>query len=602
MQPPSPRFRWRQPDPQIAQALQQQGQPEWLARFLAGRCQSLPAAEALHGAGLESLPHPDAIPDMPKAVERILRAIREREKIVCAVDHDMDGQASAAVLLGALVDVFGLPAEQVQVVSSHRLREGYGITDALVERILPMQPGLVISADKGSSDEPRIARLAGAGVDVVVTDHHELPVEGPPASAYACVNPARTDSAFDPTICGAAVAFFCMARVRSALLAEGLFQSLPPLTPLLDFVAVATIADCVALRPDLGQLNRLLVQQGLSRLNSRQRPCWQAFCRSLQLEQVDSQTVGFQLAPAIAAAGRLDWADLGLDFLRASTLSEADRAWAALQAENQERKEVELRVRTAAFAQLDAAPLGDVCVAYLEDGHAGVHGITASRIVERYGRPAAVFAPVGQGDRAAEAGTASKILTASLRGIPGLHLRDSLQAAADAEAGLFLGFGGHVGAAGARLHLQDLPRFEQAWSQACRAQLGDRELAPEHWIDLQLPASALQLDSVDQLAALDPWGRDFPPPLFSAQFRVREVRAMGDGSHLRLQLDCAGQPVAAVWFSACAPGSQDWPLSAEEEAWLAFELADNRWRGRRSLQLRIQARIPCDAQGQPQIS
>lgn len=591
--PPAPRYCLRPPRPERARDLCATGLAPALAELLAARLEEPVDVEALRDAPLAGLPNPDAIPDMDVAVERLVQALDRHDRIVLAVDHDMDGQASAAVLWTALTVHFGVPAERLAVVSSHRLREGYGITPAVVERICAWQPQLVISADKGSSDEPRIAQLKSAGIDVIVTDHHAVPEAGPPASALACVNPTREDSRFDGTVCGAAVAFFCMARLRTRLVALEPTRRIPSLAPLLDYVAVATIADCVSLRPDRAPVNRTLVRHGLARINARTRPCWEVFVASRDGAPVDSQTVGFQLAPAIAAAGRMDWADLGFDFLTADSVAAARRCWEQLSAENQERKRVEARIRAAAQAQVDAMdPLPDGIAVFLEDGHSGVHGITASRLVERYGRPAAVFAPRGQGARSVAMGSTEPaaeddMLAGSFRSIPGLPMRDTLQDVANEAPHLLQAFGGHAGAAGASVRREDFPAFAAAFARACARRLAGRDLRPRVDVDALLDAAQLDLALVDELAALDPWGRDFPPPCFAREFAVEDVRPMGDGTHAKVALTAAGRPFEAVWFAARSSASAALPLAAGELVMLVFRLEANVWNGRRRLQLQI---------------
>lgn len=609
-------FRRRQPRPELQAALQAQGVAPVLARVLAARLRQVPDWAAVCAARLDALPNPDAIPDMPLAVARILRAVQRREQVVFAVDHDMDGQASAAVLWTAFTAHFGVDPDLLRVVSSHRLREGYGLTEAVVERILEAPPGLVISADKGSTDEPRIAQLAATGVDVIVTDHHGIPPEGPPASALACVNPGRSDSAYDPTICGAAVAFFCMARVRQALLATG--AAVPSLAPLLDYVAVATIADCVSLCPDRAPINQTLVRQGLRRINAGLRPCWQVFAARRE-DPVDAEAIAFGLAPAVAAAGRLDWAEPGFAFLTAADRPAAEAAWAQLQSENEARKQLEARVRAAALEQLAAEPLPAAACVFLEDGHSGVHGITASRLVERLGRPAAVFAPRGQGARAVD-GTGeadeapdvealaapggarddgesatqkaggAELLSASLRGVPGLHLRETLAGIAAAQPGLLRAWGGHAAAAGLSLARADYPRFKAAFIAACGRQLAGQPLRPEHCSDGPLAPEEISLDTVDALATADPWGREFEAPLFDGVFTLRSQRAVGDGSHRQLELDCGGRTLRAIWFRATEAGGGE--IAPGEALHLLYALGANTWRGQRRLQLRVVARIP----------
>jgi single-stranded-DNA-specific exonuclease len=425
---PAPVVRLRSRDPEREARLRAAGIAPWAARFLAGRLEADPDPALLAEPTFAQLPDPVGIPGMEAAVERILRALDVRESIVCACDHDVDGTASAAVLSRAFLDIFGHPRERFRIVTSHRIREGYGLTEPVVDRILELGATLVLTADKGSGDEPRIHRLRDAGVDVIVTDHHGLGPEGPPASAFACLNPCRPDAAYDRTICGAAVAFVTMMKVGRTLAARG--RPPPPgLMDLIDYVGVATIADCVSLRPDLGVNNRAFVRRGLARINRGSRPCWRVLLRDLR-GPVTEETVAFRLAPPINACGRLDWSDLAIRFFLAETDAEAEALWRELENENAKRRRVDSRLTERAFEDLGAA-LGEepgVVVFFDEDGHVGVQGIVASRLCEATGRPTAVLSRVGAGDRDAslDAAPETDLLTGSVRGIAGFHVRNGV--------------------------------------------------------------------------------------------------------------------------------------------------------------------------------
>ena len=582
---PIAEIRRRDSDEQSRQFWLAQGVAPWLAQVLSSRLghDSDAVAQALLTPSLALLADPEAIPDMTRAVARIAKAIVEGEAIIFAVDHDLDGQASAAVLWSAFVDYFKVDPALLGVVTSHRLTEGYGITEPVVERILQSQASLIISADKGSSDEPRIHKLQLAGRDVIVTDHHTIPSEGPPKSAYAVVNPTRQESHYDPFVCGAAVAFLTMAKLRSYMLENNLRQQIPSLSTLLDYVAVATIADCVALRPDKSPSNRVFVKYGLRLLNSGKRACWQVFKEQLN-GPISAESIAFQLAPPIAAAGRLDWAEAGFRFLTATDRASAARHWSVLQQENQQRKTIEAELRRRALQQV-TPDQGQSIVLYLEDGHSGVHGITASRLVETFGKPVAIFSPkpIATDDPSGEASVAS----GSFRGIPDFNVRQALQIVDERHPGLLLGFGGHVGAAGASIEIANFERFAAAFEQATREQLGQRELMPTLWVDGSLEKQYINLHSVDQLLDLEPWGKDFPYPNFYGEFRVASINAIGDGTHLRLQLEQQGQVYNAIWFNALPSAEASCPLQAGDTAGLIYQLKDNWFRGERTLQLNI---------------
>lgn len=586
---PTPLIRERPKNDGVFNDLSAQGLAPWLADLLARRLDSPVAVDELYGNDLSRLADPATIASMDRAVDRIVRAIQTGERVVFACDHDMDGTASAAVLWTAFTRHFGVDPAKLQVVTSHRLTEGYGLTAPVVERIRAIDPALVITADKGSSDGPRIADLAAEGIDVIVTDHHELGDEGPPAAALAVVNPGREDSAYDPAICGAAVAFLVMAKTRTALLQRGIQKDISTLADLLDYVAVATVADCVTLKPGESPANRLFVKRGLQLLNQARRPCWQVFREGVQ-GPVDAQTVGFRLAPAVAAAGRLDWAEAGFLFLIAPDRRSAAAQWQILQTENIERRAIETALRRKAF---EAAAKMQSCslVLYFEDGHSGVHGITASRLVEAFGKPSAMFAPRGAGARedSGAPGTEVQLASGSFRGVPGLHVRDALADVAQHEPDLLVGFGGHAGAAGATVRVADMEEFARAYEDAVTRQLGPIALSPVIETDGTLPPGQSLQQVADELDRLEPWGRGFPAPVFQGEFLVERISRMGDGTHLRLSLDDGDNLQEAVWFNALEAESDDLPVEVGLKLSVVYRVGNNWFRDRKRCQLQVVA-------------
>lgn len=583
---PKPLIRERPKNVEIFDDLCTQGLATWLADLLARRLErSIPVAD-LYDIDLSRLADPATIASMDRAVDRIVQAIQGGERVVFACDHDMDGTASAAVLWTAFTHHFGVDPMKLQVVTSHRLTEGYGLTAPVVERIRAIDPALVITADKGSSDAPRIADLADEGIDVIVTDHHEMGSGGPPEAALAVVNPGREDSDYDPAICGAAVAFLVMAKTRTALLQRGVRQDISTLAGLLDYVAVATVADCVTLKPGQSPANRLFVKRGLQLLNQGRRPCWQVFRENLH-GPVDAQTVGFRLAPAVAAAGRLDWAEAGFLFLIAPDRRSASDQWRILQKENLERRAIETALRKKAFkaaADIQSRSL----VLFFEDGHSGVHGITASRLVEAFGKPAAMFAPRGAGTRD-ETDTPALLASGSFRGIPGLHVREALAEVARNEPDLLVGFGGHAGAAGATVRVDDMDRFTDAYEKAVTRQLGQVTLSPVIETDGELPPGQSLQQVADELDRLEPWGRGFPAPVFKGEFTVERVSRMGDGTHLKLSLDDGDDLQEAVWFNALEAGSDELPVNAGMTLSMVYRVGNNWFRDRKRCQIQVVA-------------
>ena len=586
---PKPIFKSRERDDAIFVTLIEGGLPDWLAKILSSRLDKPIEVDLLYSNELTDVEDPSSIPDMDVAVSRIVRAIKNEEKIILVCDHDMDGTGSAAVLWAALIDYFNVKESLVNVVTSHRLTEGYGITEPVAQRIIDIKPGLVISADKGSSDEPRIKKIAEAGIDVIVTDHHEIGINGPPKSAIAVVNPIRTDSNYDKHVCGAGVAFLTMAKVRTALIQEGVREKIPSLAPLLDYVAVATIADCVSMKPSKAATNRTFVKRGLQLINNKTRPCWEVFCADLQ-GPVNAETIGFQLAPAVAAAGRLDWAEVGFKFLIAKTKQEAQKYWQELQNENALRKEIEKKLREKAIPEA-CKKNGQSIVLFFEDGHSGVHGITASRLVEAFGKPAAIFAPKGAGVKNSTSADEIKIASGSFRGIPGFNVKEALSYVDERHPELLLSHGGHIGAGGGSILISSFDRFVSAYEEAVIAQIGDKELKPIIWVDGELPIGINDTNVLHELDKLEPWGRDFPYPTFKGKFEVRNIQTLGDGSHLKLSLWDGVSVKDAIWFNAVQTNIEELNIQTGSQVVFLYSLKSNWFRSKRKIQLQIISQI-----------
>lgn len=584
---PRPKVEALEVNETVKESLAEQGVQSFLADILARRMSKPVKADSIFSPSLKSLADPSGIPSLDLAVDRIVKAIRNKEIIIFACDHDMDGTASSAVLWKAFVDHFNFPPENLEVVTSHRLTEGYGLTKPVVERILATDASLIITADKGSSDENQIKVLRDAGRDVIVTDHHAIPIEGCPESAYATVNPTRSDSHYDPHICGAAVAFMVMAKVRSALLRENVLDHIPSIVSLLDYVAVATVADCVSLRPDKSFANRVLVQKGLELINKKARPCWTVFLQDLK-RPVNSEDISFQLAPPIAAAGRLDWAKSGFLFLISDSVQEAGSHWDHLIQENILRRQIEAGVREKAMekALLNTA---QSIVVYIEEGHSGVHGITASHLVQAFGKPVGIFSPKQVSVLDSDAETASEIASGSFRGVPGFHVRECLQFVDDHHPGLLMGFGGHSGAAGATILAEDIDRFAKAFDEGVVKQIGASPIQPIIFVDGDLPGNKLNLSTVDLLRALDPWGKDFPYPVFKGEFEVESFKHVGNGKHYSFLLSKDNVLIKGIWFNANTNGQMDDKYYEGDKIICVYKLTDNWFRGKRSPQLIIES-------------
>lgn len=566
-----------------------EGLSELQARVLAGRLADYAGELApLTQPSLRYLEHPERLADSRRAAERIATAVTRGEHIGILTDYDVDGITSHVVIRRTLVELFGVPESRLHSLIGHRIHDGYGISLPLVERTLELspRPRLVITADCGSSDEPRIARLKAAGIDVVVSDHHALPLEGPPPSAYAVVNPTRSDCDYpDATIAGCMVAWLVMSLTRSVLIERGVIpQATPKLSAWLSYVALGTVADCVSL--GASPANRAVVSHGLTLINRMEAACWRAMKVRLGEDSVpfSAETLAFQMGPRINARSRLDDPYAALHYMLAVDDATALRHLQTLDEDNESRKAIERdmaeEARALALPQLEAGV--PVLVVYLEGGHPGVQGIVASRLVQAFGRPALVLTP------AAERG----MLTGSGRSIDALHLRDALQRAYELAPDALPRFGGHRGAAGVGVPVDQLEAFRRALQQAVEEQLQDMELFPHLFTDGALQPGQFQLATLQELESLGPYGREFDAPLFEGEFLIESLRPVGaDGTHLSLTLSAGAVSLRAIWFRALTPGELP-AFGLGETLRCAYRLSRNRWRGQESLQLLIEHAEP----------
>ena len=422
----------------------------------------------------------------------------------------------------------------------------------------------MITADNGSSDELRIARLKAAGIDVIVTDHHGIPAEGIPLSAYACLNPTREDCQFpDPYIAGCMVAWLLMAATRRTMVDAGdLPAETPSMTDLLDFVAVGTVADCVSMARSLN--NRVVVQYGLQKINQFTRPCWQALRPLLKNIQVTPEDLGFLIGPLLNSDGRLSDALGSVSFLLAPDLESASRWVENLYQQNQERKRIQQELVTDALRQAEHQVMSgrSSIVVYLEEGHAGVHGIAASRIKDHFGRPVVIFSPK-QND--------AVMITGSCRSIDALHIRETLQQIADQHPDLILKFGGHKAAAGLSIALENFEDFSQAFEAQVAENLADHSVGPVIWTDGQWEGH-FDPARLQALQTLQPYGREFDEPIFESYAYVKTMRRFGKSyNHLELILNFPeGELVKAIWFGACNAG--EIPVQEQDRVHLVFNL------------------------------
>jgi single-stranded-DNA-specific exonuclease len=533
------------------------------ARVLAGRGLAEPAdAERFLAAALADLPDPRAMKGMGAAVERLVRAIEGGERIALYGDYDVDGVTSTALLAGFLRAC----GADVLTYVPHRLVEGYGLNVAAVEKLGGQGARLLVSLDCGITAAAEVRAAAALGIDTVVVDHHTVPVELPAAAAI--LNPHQPGCPYpSKDLAAVGVTFALAMALRRALRERGRFgpaRPEPNLRDALDLVALGTIADVV---PLVGA-NRILVRRGLEVLAGSRRPGVRALKRVAGVPEgaeVGAGQVGFRLAPRINAAGRLDDAGRGVRLLLEDDAGRAEALALELDRENQARQELERTILEEALRDADArVAAGARGLVLARDGwHAGVVGIVASRVVERFHRPAVLVALGEQEGKG------------SGRSIEGFHLHDALSAC----AGHLVRFGGHRHAAGVTVARGSLDAFRAAFEAHAAAHVRDEDLVPRCRIEGWLAEGEVSEQAALDLARLGPYGAGHPEPVFALRGAASRARTVGaGGAHLKLAL---GRLDAIGFGMGDRLGLCDGPLEA------AFTVGLDEWDGRRRVQLRL---------------
>lgn len=544
--------------------------PDWpesmhpvLRRVYAARGVAGPGETGHRLAGLLA---PSGLGDLAHAVDLLATAITNDARIVIAGDYDCDGATGCAVAVRGL-RVLG--ARHVGYVVPDRAIHGYGLTPALVETLYPA-PDLIITVDNGVSSIAGVAAAKARGCSVIVTDHH-LPGAMLP-DADAIVNPNLPGDAFaSKALCGVGVMFYLLLALRARL---GKRDEVD-LTPLLDLVALGTVADLVPLDAN----NRALVEGGLRRI--RMGNACAGIAALFEVSSRDSRSataadLAYAIAPRINAAGRLEDMTIGVECLLSDDATRAHELAGTLHDINAQRRDLQTSMVEDALARLGDVQAGERVGVSLFDPawHHGVVGLVAAKVKERWHRPVVAFAPAGEGDE----------LRGSARSVPGFHIRDAL-AEVDARcSGMIVRFGGHAMAAGLTLTLAHFARFAEVFDAVVRERIAPDALQPVMASDGELSPEEFVIELARQLRVAGPWGQGFPAPLFDNLFECVECKPMGsDGTHRRLRLRDPrdGREHEAVWFNAGGELAIGVPVR------VAFELTINDWRGRESLRLLV---------------
>ncbi len=466
--------------------------------------------------------HPlDAFAGLAEAAELVVRHVRAGSRIVVHGDYDCDGVCATATLIRALRQL----GADASWFLPHRVDDGYGLAEHTVRRLAADGIGLVITVDCGITavEEARLARELG--LDLVITDHHrpradgtlpDVPIVHPGDGRYPC-----------PQLCGAGVAWRFAGAILGAAGADPADADLD-----LDIVALATIADVVPLTGE----NRSIVRRGLRAIADSRRPGLRALLdvTATSPADIDATAVAFRLAPRINAAGRIGHADVGVSLLLTGDPDEARRLAGRLDQANMDRREVERRILDDAIAQATAQGVQAAYVLVGDDWHPGVVGIVASRVVERFGRPAVLLGV--DGDEA----------KGSARSVPGFDLLAGLDACSDH----LLRHGGHRAAAGVALRVDAIAAFREALRAYADAHLDADALAPVERVDAVVGGAQLGMQLAQELQQLGPFGEGNPEPvLLIPAGRPDAVRPLGSsGNHLAFEVRSGATRISAVAF------------------------------------------------------
>lgn len=553
------------------------------ARLVANRTEPTETLEHIVFPKLKHIQPPSALKNIDDAAKIIVKAIQGEGQIVLATDYDTDGVTSAWVATTALVEYFNVQPDRIEHVINDR-KTGYGITEHVVNRILAIEKPieLVISADQGSSDEARIAQLKEHGIGVCVTDHHQIPVEGVPKSALCTVNPQQDGCEYDKTIAGCFVIFLVMSQVRQELIKQGwLPESTSSLKYLANNVALGTVADSVSLK---SPNNRAIVHAGLQMINQFQSPAWYAMrhLNDNNGQAYDAEFLGFQVATRINAASRVSDVNVAYKFLAAKEVDEAIEHLEKLDEDNHNRRQQQAAMLEQGLEQAKAIHCSDSCSLTVRlTGNAGIQGIIASRIGELYGLPTIAMTDLADGT-----------LAGSARGIVNsIDLRQAFQWMSEQHEDLFISMGGHKGAAGCMIAAQQFGLFSALFEKAVKQQFGDKVPSPIIESDGELADWQLTPLLMNELKALEPYGREWPQPVFSGVFTIKSLKEVGqDRTHLSCKLQTlSGEIMAAIFFNAKQSSDEVLPYHLGQQVECSYQPSLNNFAGRTNLQLRIKS-------------
>ena len=538
-----------------------------LARVLISRGMKEHAdVESFLNAQLANLSDPSHLVDMDKAVERLLRALNNREKICVYGDYDVDG-TTATVLLVRFFKRFGHDA--VDYCIPNRISDGYGLKRSAIDRIAGSGAKLLITVDNGIASLDEVAYANSLGLDVIVTDHHQPGPQLP--AAVAVVNPNRMDAGQTPNpLAGVGVAFKLLHALRRHLDVD-IAEVNRFLISMLDLVALGTVADIVPLVGD----NRIFVKHGIQQIQNTDKVGLQSLLENATGRDVvvSPNSISYYLAPRLNAAGRHDKAYLCVELLLTDDRDQARSLTRTINDLNDERRSIENDILESCLAYIEKNLVVEDQNVILVEGegwHIGVVGIVASRLLERFYKPAIVL--VVERDLARGSG----------RSIDGFDLYKALSACQEH----LIEYGGHKMAAGLTLQAKNIPLLREAINQYAEGAMDEVVQTPRIYVDAEVFAEELTLENVSALSQIEPYGTSNPQPVFFIRgvSLLEPYRVVGN-NHLKLQLCKDGLSFNGIGFSlaSCYPELEDSSRTFD----VAFTPVINDWRGNRNVEMEI---------------
>lgn len=532
----------------------------------------------------EAEPHdPFLLRDMEPAVERLLLAIERKERIAVYGDYDVDGVTSTSLLYLYLSEY----GADVGYYIPSRSKEGYGLSAGAIDALREKGVSLMVTVDTGITAVEEIAYAKSLGIDTIVTDHHECRPELP--DACAVVNPHRADDNYPfKELAGVGVAFKLVCAMETEKCrreGKSVYKGISRLcNDYADLIAIGTVADVMPVTDE----NRLFVAKGLAVMESRPRLGLSALIDAASANRgrprkLTSTYIGFVIAPRMNAAGRMAEASAAVELLLSDHKATADDYANRLCKLNAERQSEENRIAEEAYRKIEAMPAEErrnVLVIDSDDWNQGVVGIVSSRVTERYGLPSILISYDGSDDDVGKG---------SGRSVKGLNLVEALTACGD----LLLRYGGHELAAGLSVRRRDVAALRRRLNEYADEHLSEEARVCQIDADCELSVRDMTIRLAEEIARFEPFGNGNSAPKFVLRdAKVLNIRPMGGGKHVRLQVEKDGVSVSAVWFGKAV---SELPFSDGELADFLFEINLNEYNGVFSLQMLLRDAIPAES-------